>query len=268
MKILNIVYFHQNDSRDAMFINNLLSKNIANDYLFENNYFQIQMESTDYACLLYRIMWENMYLRRKGTMTGSWLRGENNIVITMSVSEAISFIYQATPPALQKNIKNELISIDIITSRLREILIETTEARGTDYYLSHFWQIMRFQEFENPWDFDLTKIKRLYKMNGNNLTCQVVSSTGKVEDMITEIPSDSLYNSLCCKTQLLFTTQESSDLIKILNYVKNHNLQILSINVEDNAFYIMTYLSEHNILNRADDYVNAVIHSSYNKIIK
>jgi len=268
MKILDISYNYQNDVKETAFIDSLLARNIPNDYLFEKCCFLVQIDAHDYVCLLYRLMWETMYLRRKDKAIISWLQNIGRMSIYMSITEALSFIHQSLPPALKKNLENELVSIEAIQSKLRDILIGTDGTEQEEYYKSHFWEIMRFRQFDNPWDFDLSKMHKLYDMNKEvSLVCQVVSSTGEVKDMIKDNPS--VFNFTAHKSQLLFMTQKHDDMLRILYYVRKYGLQILSIKVENDIYYIMTYLEGHNIFHRSeDDNVNMVIKDSYAKIIK
>lgn len=269
MKILDITYNYQNDVTGTTFIDSLLVRKIPNDYLFEKNCFLVQVDSHDYACLLYRMMWETMYLRRKDKSIISWLQNIGRMSIYMSITEALSFIHQSLPPAFKKNLENELVSIESIQNKLRDILIGTNGTEQEEYYKSHFWEIMRFRQFDNPWNFDLSKINKLRELNKSvSLICQVVSSTGEVKDMIKDNPIQSS-NFIAHRTQLLFASQKHDDLLRILYYIRKYGLQILSINVESDIYYIMTYLEDHNIYYRSeDDNINMVIKDSYAKIVK
>jgi hypothetical protein len=122
MKIIRI----EKISNGSKLIDELLSKSMSNDYLFEQCGYYMTIQPSDgiigYEEFLYRKLWEKVYLRRNDTNLESHMLVDGNIHLFVSLSEAIGLINFITPPALKKYIPDSIKTTESISDVLSEYL--------------------------------------------------------------------------------------------------------------------------------------------------
>ena len=106
-------YFNDNHP-----VNFMLAKNIFNDHFYENIIVDITIDIDKPEYFLYRKLWETVYLNRN-TNFSLYDKINKNYVIRISLSEALRFINEATPPILKDKIPSSTSSIINVFDLLR-----------------------------------------------------------------------------------------------------------------------------------------------------
>lgn len=151
MKITNIKFhdnddncFHVDHAKYAMIINSMLQRKMYSDALFDRAFIDVTIKYTnDIAPVFYRLLWEDSYLKIPHPVTR--MGTNNEVIIGITVSEALGFIFKATPPRLQDQIVESHKSISAIVSTLKTFLME-----GGQYinYCSMFYEHIHLKTFD------------------------------------------------------------------------------------------------------------------------
>lgn len=176
---------HIKCNEDTKYHDMLLKKGILNDHLFEKLFITVDVQLNKHEDYLYRKLWESVYIRN-GNSKAVRL-GDRLYQITITLSEATGYIYQATPPALQHLIE-DIESVDDIVTILKTFLMEDNGGqRGM--YESLFRKMMRLEAFQTRSQYNRKRMQLLSSKNTRGLTIDVEASeydvihnTGKVDD--------------------------------------------------------------------------------------
>lgn len=142
-------------------IEKLLSVGSVNEYLFSECYYKIKIlpESDEERLgLFYRLLWETSYLHQINL--SKFLDSEDGtdvFELHLSLVDAIGFIRFATPPILQGNIQDSILTHESIKEVLSTILIEC----GNEYH-GYFKQFIRMGWFETIWQQEDSKIDMMW----------------------------------------------------------------------------------------------------------
>lgn len=248
MKILSISYI--NNDKDS-FVYSVLKKGLLIDPLLESTYFEIDIKLDKKDKLIdfiYRLLWERVYLKRNDMST--YDPKENNVKLYISLSEAIGFIYTATPPRIEDQIPDNIKSIDSIIKLLEEFLIN--DNGDLINYKSLFKNHIRFQQFETHWTYDKTRAQMLRKFNDSGIISDIELSSVSINDLYKEC-EDNKYITI---TFHCYTKKDIEDLYNELIYLGN-NLEICNVMRDESGSYI-TVISDDispsvslmNIINR------------------
>lgn len=134
--------------------NQLLKRGIHNDRVFEEYCFYMRVTVRDHIDVLYRILWEQLYLRIN---RNSRYVGHNQMVLRITLSEALAYIYDVTPPILQHKIPESIRSIEDIHTLLCGFLTDKTDI-NYNYQVSAFTKRIRLEPFETQWTYDTTRL--------------------------------------------------------------------------------------------------------------
>lgn len=144
------------------YINGSLGKKLYNDYLFEKTFFEVVIEDVDPMSYLYRKMYETVYLRRYYTET-SYVPENGIMEMKLSISEAIAFIKNVTPPAFQSRVEELFNSISSIEDSLKLFLVE--EHSELDYHVGLFRKCTGLNYFETQSNYSFDRVKLLRSHN-------------------------------------------------------------------------------------------------------
>lgn len=128
------------------FIQGLLTNGIFNDVLFERHSIMVTAQVDDLVDLLYRNLWERVYLRRCD-ISGITKVSTNECNLFVSISEAILFINRATPPVLRNTIEESCSSVSSIITALETFLVNDAD-KMHNFYLSTFAEILHLNPFQ------------------------------------------------------------------------------------------------------------------------
>lgn len=114
----------------------LLSEGFYSDALFDKCFIEINIDMSDNVKgIFYRKLWEDNYIKIDHSITR--LNGKI-AMIGITLSEAISFIYKATPPRLQYNIKDSHKDIASVIETLKTFLMgEQSYITFTSMFYDH-----------------------------------------------------------------------------------------------------------------------------------
>lgn len=221
------------------FVNAILEQRLKNDHILENTFINISIVLDSPIQLFYRVLWEVGYLRR--TPAYPKLSRGNTVVIRFSISECISYIYQVTPPALQKDIPDNITSIEKIRDLMEYFLITEQRNRGTDQavktrYISVFFMISHMEIFDTAWTPDFNKISFVKKRvksfpNEHQQFIGVVdTSTIPIKELIETDP----YAALNSFIQLSFHADTEKDFVDMYRFFELTGFVICNLYCDEN----------------------------------
>lgn len=251
-------------------VDDLLSKGIHSDGVFEDTFIDVYISDIrDYEKtsinLLYRLLWERNYIKLKGGNTSDIpnMRDEFDDVnrqcsLVISLSEAIGYIYKATPPILQKDIPGSIRSYDAIISLLKTFLMDTKSPEYV-HYLDLFFTHIHFKPFETQWNM-LDQQKRadmIYDMKRNTApVLYIIHSNKPVVKMMKPMSEVALVYGIFVATK--------SSLIETVDAITDNGFHIDNIHIANGRVYVSVW--HHSMTIDAD--LAEIIDNSYGNIIK
>lgn len=148
------------------FVNSLLASGIPNDIVMDTTFIKLRFELTDpteYTSFLYRLMWEKMYLRWESTETKMDITHYGIVDIQISLSEAMNFINEITPPIFKGSLKKHIKTIDDIRSMIES---NFTDESTKEYNIDMFKKIIHMVPYETKWVYENTN-ERITKIIDN-----------------------------------------------------------------------------------------------------
>lgn len=139
-----------------------LKKGLTNNELFESNMFEVHIMDYEPIDFIYRLLFEERFLRRKDPWLLSEINRSGEIEMKLSISEAIEFIKAATPPVFQSRVRELFTSIDSIHDMLNHYLIEKTGQ--LPFHISLFQKYTGCQYFETISNYDTSRVNALRKL--------------------------------------------------------------------------------------------------------
>lgn len=129
----------------------MLNCGYYSDSLFDKCFIEVTVNIDDnWMAPLYRKLWEDVYIKINGSVTR--FSDTHELIVGITVSEAISFIYKATPPRFQKSIAESHKSIEDIIKSLETFLT------GDNSYIAFadmFFEHAHLKKFDTQWqNFD------------------------------------------------------------------------------------------------------------------
>lgn len=247
MKITKIEKYGLNNEE---YIEKALSLGMMNDYLFERAFFKVYISDVEPIDYLYRIMYEDVYLRRD-YVRSSIPDENNNMVMFLSVSEAISFIKAALPPVFKPREKEAICSIDAIIETLLALL---EEGQKQFEYMSLFRKYTGFNYFETKTNYSFERMKLIRQFNPVRPVVDIMVSTKSFDDLYDGIMGDegSLYRPTGCTLHLMFNCIRKSELNIVYDILRQGTLndncvvKILNIShVEFAGYYVELYVENY-----------------------
>jgi hypothetical protein len=108
--------------KDYPVCDNLLEHGYYSDSLFDQCFIQVTVNIDDnHNAPIYRKLWEDVYIKTSNSITK--FNETNELVVGITISEAIGFIYKATPPRFQKSIPDSHKCVDDIIKSLETFLL-------------------------------------------------------------------------------------------------------------------------------------------------
>ena len=258
-------------------VDRLLKSNVKNDYILESAFyiinFKLQFDQTDESdtiipatddaiSFIYRLLWEQMYLRRKEDSTISEIEFQPSdddttkdiiyISLKVSVSEAIDYIRQITPPIFRDRMIENLKSSESILSML-SFYLSDTKAHDYAYKLDMFKKCLGMYQFPTEWSYNeqrLLLIKNRFCKNPNADIIGIIDSASTPIDYYTtnEFKLSDQYASFGDKdlvkndpTQFTVKIQHFRDNIRELTHFFNQHTVVL--NTQYQPIYDTLYLS-------------------------
>lgn len=258
MKVINII---KPVTRNSL-IDELLSKHLTNDLLFERCYFAIAVTELDSQGFLYRKLWETVYLRRIDHYSSH--NADGSYEIDMSLAEAISFIRSVTPPLFNSHMEEQFESIDMIYDMLRHYLMEENDQLS--YHISVFRKGMMLNKFETHSNYNTDRMDILRKFNPKGLVVDVEAIGG--DATVADICND---NDVSSSVMQLMFFSNTSDLHKLVSLLDDYYSTIRIINVfegESAVDYFIEVTLSYLPFEKNKVGVRELIKKTYQKILK
>lgn len=203
--------------KDYPVCDNLLEHGYYSDSLFDQCFIQVTVNIDDnFLAPLYRKLWEDVYIKISNSITK--FNEVHELVVGLTLSEAIGFIYKATPPRFQKSIADSHKSVDDIINSLKTFLL------GDDSYIafySMFYEFAHLTKFETQWqNFDKIKAGADFIASilpdGCLYGFYVYASTEQISDLTAGADKNDLYAS----TTLMCSKLDTSFTVEIISFCK------------------------------------------------
>ena len=204
--------------KDYPVCDNLLEHGYYSDSLFDQCFIQVSVNIDDNPLApIYRKLWEDVYIKISNSITN--FNEAHELVVGITLSEAIGFIYKATPPRFQKSISESHKSIDDIIKSLETFLL------GDNSYIafcSMFYEFAHLTKFDTQWqNFD--KIRAGVDLittllpSGCSYGFYVYASTEQVSDLAAGKDNNELYAS----TTMMCSKIDTSFVPGVINFCKD-----------------------------------------------
>lgn len=235
--------------------NNILSLRLKNDYITENTFFDLKFElnrtNEHDMCIniVYRLLWENMYLRRYSPVVSSCVCVKDDcleLYLRISLSEAIDFIRQITPPIFRERTMESLDSIDNVMSMV-DFYLKDKNAHDYKYRIDMLLRCLQMNVFDTRWDYDNKRfdvIKNKFMNRKSNLI-GVVDYSDKPIKELKELGSIEGQTSECnIQMSLRMTNIHKNPLcfVQLFSFLRKSNC-ILNVKyeIESDTMYLSLY---------------------------
>lgn len=128
--------------------NDLLRHGYYSDALFDKCFIKVSIDvGNNFEAIIFRKLWEDVYIKLAKSIT-KFNPTTNELVVGITLSEAIGFIYKATPPRFQSSITESHKSVGDIISSMRTFLM------GDNSYIAFsdmFFEYAHLKKFDTKW---------------------------------------------------------------------------------------------------------------------
>ena len=108
--------------------------------------------------ILYRMFFENIYLRRVSNLSSF---NDKLFKLRISLSEAISYISQVIPPIFKERTLKTLKSVDDIRSMV-DFYLADIKASDYKFRIDVFKKCLQMEEFDTVWKYDNKRLDTMY----------------------------------------------------------------------------------------------------------
>lgn len=128
--------------------NDLLGHGYYSDTLFDKCFIEVTVDiSNNIEAIIFRKLWEDVYIKLTKSIT-KFNPETNELIVGITLSEALGFIYKATPPRFQSSIADSHKSVGDIISSMRTFLM------GDNSYIAFsdmFFEHAHLKKFDTKW---------------------------------------------------------------------------------------------------------------------
>lgn len=228
MQIIEVLRDIYSSTFPKEIVERTLNKSLYGDDFINSKTFisiKVRLETDDdYKALLYRRLWECVYLKSGDY---SWIADheeyDNIAIIRLSIAEVIGVIEQMTPPVLKNKLGEFTSSIDHIYTVLNDFLFDE---KAGEYYRSVFTKAINLNEFPYVSNYDFSRTKNLMNLTGHNEICDVIASTMSLRD-ICELDG-AIDSKRMCSITFVITTKDIRQLCHEL--VNSHHVTSVDCN--------------------------------------
>lgn len=250
-------------------INSLLKKGMFIDPVYHDSFFEVSVsiDSVDeLKGLLFRMLYEQVYL--KSCLYSTYDVKTNECIIYLSLSEAIDYLYKATPPVLQNTVEDAISSIDSILECL-EIFLTDNTGNMLVTYLSYFIKTIHAYPFESTATYDVTRAHKLmnFQHDKNQLIFDIELSNNSFKSVDDILHNEFIFGTMYCSHEVLETHINS-----IMILLKHFGIS--NIYSDEKGLYISVYSYYFNFFTMVDfqytDFIDTfknIIQKTYNGIL-
>ena len=224
------------------FVDFTLSKGIMNDYLFDNLHFDIYIEDVEPIDFLYRIMYEQLYLKRTNCKYDMSSMEGKTMKMTITLSEAILFIKAALPPVFKPREKEAYQSINDIKETLLALL---EEGDSQIEYMSVFKHNTGLSPFETKTNYDFKRMELMRQFNPTEPLVDVLVCSKDYDEIYDGIEGDELEDY----EGSLYREPTGADLHCVFNCIRKTELDLILKIIDESHYYYLNQLCNVGILN-------------------
>lgn len=230
MKILDIKPLEGN----GKFPFRLLSRGIHDDALFDLVHFEITIEPSpaDYVNYFYRLLWEKSYIKLRMMSNSNEHDDDKDIKINISLSEAMGFINEATPPLLRHTISNIKTENDVVEALKVFLMEDNNNEQG--HYIDIFRNHIRFKVFETNEPIDVAPMEKL-KKSRYGFTVRIIDST---EPFSVILPKSGASRSAGFTVLCMFKSNGPDDLKAIKDILNSEDAMVSNMTIKNGSVYI------------------------------
>lgn len=234
---------------DSSIVNKCLKSSIPNDVVFDDNKLILEFKlktSKEYIELIYRKMYERMYLRWPSSPSAILQSHYETVEIFISISEAINYIMQVTPPIFRNRAKTEMTSIAKICELLEMYLSVNDNNSNPEYNMSLFKRIIHMEIYETKWPYKNTGERiEFIKNNYCSKKCPIIGAVDIALEPIENIKVGSV-------VQVSMYTKDMSikNMIRLFNIFGRclDGSAILCVYYESDQLFIEYYAHANDVL--------------------
>ena len=235
---------------NSSMVNKCLKSSIPNDVVFDDSKLILEFKlktSREYVELIYRKMYERMYLRWLSSPSSILNSHYETVEIFISISEAINYIMQVTPPIFRNRAKTEITSIDKICEMLEMYLSVNDNNSNSEYNMSLFKRIIHMEIYETKWPYKNTgeRIEFIRDNYCQNKKCPIIGVIDVALKPIEDIDVGSV-------VQVAMYTKDMSikNMIRLFNIFGRclDGSAILCVYYESNQLFIEYYAHANDVL--------------------
>lgn len=231
------IYLPTCDGKLTQFVNDLLSKKIFNDRVFENYFFSASVILDSPVQLFYRTLWEQVYLKQSDSITV--ITKDNHIQLRMSMSECIQYIQQATPPAFKEQLETELTSVDAVYDMLKLYLMEKSDRSALNMTL--FYRVFHLEIFETNFRPNIKKIAFARERVKEYQHGEILGLVDVSSKSIAEIIEDTKWDQLKTYVQMTFHVDTEDDMIRLYHYLWKNDIEICDLYCNELGLFVSAY---------------------------
>ena len=239
-------------------LNRMLDMGIQNDILLETNFIIVGMQldnKNDIISSIYRLLWESVYLRRHDTDVFSKFFIANKKIcckFAVSLSEAINYIMNVSPPTNKEKIKEHLNSIESIQSLLDYYLKDTTSQNlggvhftanmfaGYKRTESMFKVALNIQQFNTEWNYNNKRfdaIASIMKSGDKSFVGAIDFSVSPIKEFMNK---DKVYIKDKVQLSLRVSLTDKNGLVNLVKFL-NDEMRVINVYTEKDYLYLTIY---------------------------
>lgn len=257
MKLISVNPYNLS-KEEITIINDLLSKQMINEYLLKNSFLELKINIDSGIEFIYRRLFEEVYLNQTvlSTLTSS------HIEMKLAIIDAIEIIHTTVPPIVLKKY-GEPKSIQEIMDILvwmftfkKPFAIDTFDHVTTDIeyeYHGFFKQTARLMPFDTIWNHDDTKLNYVYNLS-EKMTTVIDSATIPYQEILKPDKNKS-YRYIGIQFTIIFDAN-TTDINSVLGLIQNEKIHIVNINrfnkASDSIYKITLYFEASGTENESD----------------
>ena len=178
-----------------------LKKGYRIEWMYNLYSFKVHMKVDHPWEIFSRMYWENNHL---GTNHSKYIPNEDTFIMDLRLSEAIDYIYNCTPPHLQKEIPSNIATVESICQLVADFLMDDTLGRQ-EYYHDAF-KALTMMSFEKKPGFDTKPIETIRQHVPSGIIMHVVHRIDRDDERLCGLCTFNCFN----KSQLI-------ELLSLLN---------------------------------------------------
>lgn len=243
MRIVEI--YDSNYAGETNFVNSLLEKGINSDFVFDRCQISMNIETQDWTGYIYRTLWETVYIHQNYSYLFHSHDDVSNEAIyrvgnlSISVSEALGFIYKATPPRLKHLIPDGTKNVEEIIKSLKAFLMDYNNPEYK-HFMSIFKEHIRFQPFQT-----VSNIEEWKKKIALLRTAKPTGPIGYIFN--SDIPFYEILhgNNVRGRLGVIFHASFNEDKNKLVGFIEDNDFSIDNVVSDNENIYVTAYCLDY-----------------------